>query len=114
MKKYISIIMATLVLVGFITACKKSNSPAPNDTAAYIKDKTWSGALTYTGKTTEYYGVHFNADNTLIWVQLSGEYTGHWAINGKTITMTFDAITAKIVADISVDNKLLNITQIFP
>jgi hypothetical protein len=111
MKKYIRILLVTALLAGLITGCKKTNSATPNDTAAYIKDKTWSGALTYTGKTTEYYGVHFNADNTLIWVQLSGEYTGHWAINGKTITMTFDATTAKIVADISVDNEWLNITD---
>lgn len=111
MKKYISVIMIIVALVSFITGCKKSNSSVPDGTTSPIVDKTWSGTITYTGKTPEYYSVRFNADNTLVWVQLSGGYTGHWTITGKTITMSFDANTVKITADISGDNELLNITD---
>lgn len=111
MKKYISIIIVTAALLGGITGCKKNNDASSTGYGSSIKDKTWSGTLTYTGKTPEYYSVHFNADNTLVWVQLSGGYTGHWAISGKTITITFDANTAKIVADVSGDNELLNIAD---
>jgi hypothetical protein len=35
----------------------------------------------------------------------------HWAIHDKQITMTFDANTAQVKADISVDDKLINITD---
>ena len=111
MKKYSTILLATILITVILFSCKKSNSAAPKDYAASVKNKTWWGSFNYTRDTTQYYSVHFNADNTLLWVQLSGQYTGHWTVNGKTITMTFDITTAKIVADISGDNVLLNITD---
>jgi hypothetical protein len=64
MKKHINIVLVTVLLMSFITGCKKNNTASPKDYAASIKDKTWWGQLTYTGKTQEYYSVHFNADNT--------------------------------------------------
>lgn len=109
MKKYLSIMLVTLLLTVILCSCKKSISPSPKDYAASIKDKTWSGAFTYTGEKTEYYSVHFNADNTLLWSQLSGDYAGKWAVNDKALTMTFDGNTAQIKADISEDDKLMNI-----
>ena len=112
MKKYITAILITAFLVAIVTGCSKSSSPSPKDYGTLIKDKTWSGAITYTGKTTEYYSVHFNIDNTLTWAQLSGEYTGHWTLDGKKITMTFDDNSVTITADISYDKEWLNIADI--
>ena len=109
MKKYISIILITVILMSFMTGCKKSNSVAPKDYTPSIKDKTWWGMFTYTGKDAEYYSVHFNADNTLLWSQFSGDFTGQWTINGKALTMTFDVSKAEIKAGISDDDKLLDI-----
>ena len=111
MKKYISILLATAFLTGLTMGCKKSNSIAPKDYAASIKDKTWWGELAYTGKTPEYYSVHFNADNTLTWSQFQGDYTGHWVLNNKQVTITFDGNTIQIKADISDDDNLVNITD---
>jgi hypothetical protein len=115
MKKYLSIIPATLLLTAILFSCKKSSSSAPppasKDYAESIKNKTWSGALTYTGQTTEYYSVHFNADKTLLWSQMSGDYAGHWAVNDKTLTMTFDANTAQIKAMVTEDNKFSDISD---
>ncbi|GAC1448488.1 MAG: hypothetical protein NVSMB7_09970 [Chitinophagaceae bacterium] len=84
-------------------------SSTPKDYTASIKEKTWSGMLTYTSQTTEYYSVHFNTDNSLIWSQLSGDYIGHWAINGKQLTLTFTNSNAQIKADISDADTLMNI-----
>jgi hypothetical protein len=111
MKKYLSIILVTILLVSFVTGCKKSNSAAPKDYTPSIKDKTWWGMFTYTGKDAEYYSVHFNADNSLLWSEFSGDFTGQWVINGKELTMTFDKSKAAIKAGISDDDKLLNITD---
>jgi hypothetical protein len=109
MKKYLKIMLAIILSTGILFSCKKDSTPEPKDYAASIKDKTWSGAFTYTGEKTEYYCVHFNTDNTLLWSQLSGDYAGKWVVNGKALTMTFDANTAQIKADISEDDKLMNI-----
>ena len=65
--------------------------------------------LAYTGKTAEYYSVHFNTDNSLTWSQLSGDYTGHWLLDGKELTITFDGNSSEIKAGISDDDQLVNI-----
>jgi hypothetical protein len=114
MKKYVHTILLTILVMSFITGCKKSNSSAPKDYTAAIKDKTWWGELAYTGKTPEYYSVHFNADNTLTWSQFQGDYTGHWALNNKQVTITFDGNSIQIKADIADDDKLINITDNTP
>ena len=111
MKKYNNILLVTVVLVSCMSGCKKSNEPAPADYTNSIKDKTWWGMFTYTGKDAEYYSVHFNADNTFLWSQFAGDFTGQWAVNGKAFTMTFDVSKATVKADISDDDKLLNITD---
>src|SRR6266700_5670284 len=108
MKKYIRTILITLLSVSVIAGCKKST---PNDYASSIKNKTWWGQLTYTGKTSEYYSVQFGADNSLIWSQMSGDYPGNWFVEGKTITITFRDNSVQIKADISDDDKLMNITD---
>jgi hypothetical protein len=110
MKKYLAITLVTLMLTGILFSCKKSNTSTPKDYTASIKDKTWWGQLTYTGQTAEYYSVHFNADGSLQWSQLSGDYTGHWVVNDKQLIMTFDANSVRIEAEIGDDNKLGNIT----
>jgi hypothetical protein len=109
MKMYLNTAIALLVTVFFISCKKDNGTSAPKDYAASLKDKTWSGQLKYTNKPVEYYSVHFNADNTLIWSQFSGDYTGHWTTDGKQLTMTFDASSANIKANITDDDKLTNI-----
>jgi len=111
MKKYISIMLFAVVITGTIFSCKKSNTPGPKDYSLSVKDKTWWGALVYTGKSTEYYSVHFNADNSLTWSQMSGDYNGQWVLTGKQLTITFSGNSVEIKADISDDDKLMNITD---
>ena len=111
MKKYFNIIVVILLLAATTPGCKKSDSAQPKNFALSIKDKTWWGELAYTGKTPEYYSVHFNADNTLTWSQFQGDYTGHWALNNKQVTITFDGNSTQIKADISDDDNLVNITD---
>jgi hypothetical protein len=109
MKKYLKIILVVIFYTSLLFSCKKDS--APKDYTASIKDKTWWGELAYTGKTIEYYSVHFNADNSLIWSQLSGDYSGHWALEGKAVTITFTGNSLEIKANISDDDKLVNITD---
>lgn len=112
MKKYFKISLVTILLTSILSNCKKESTAVPaKDYTASIKDKTWWGQLTYTAKTQEYYSVHFNADNTLLWSQLSGDYAGKWVVKDNILTMTFDANTADIKATITDDNKLSNITD---
>ncbi len=106
---YLKISLITLLLIGILFSCKKNSAPEPKDYTASIKDKTWWGELTYTGKATEIYCVHFNSDNTLVWGQLSGDYTGKWRLNSDILTMTFDANTAEITATVTNDDRLANI-----
>ena len=109
MKKYINPILVTLLLAGTACSCKKSNSAAPKDYTASIKDKTWWGTLTYTGKTTEYYSVVFKADNSLLWSQMSGDTPGQWVLDGKALTITFTGSSVQIKANIADDDKLTGI-----
>jgi hypothetical protein len=111
MKKYLSILLVTLLSTAILSSCKKSNTAATKDYAASIKNKTWWGSLNYPLDTTQYYSVHFNADNTLLWSQLSGDYTGKWAINVNVLTITFDLNSAVIRATITDDDKLKDITH---
>jgi len=109
MKKYVRIIGIILLPMVIVISCKKSNSPDRVDYTASIKDKTWWGMLAYTGKTPEYYSVHFNTNNSLTWGQLSGDYPGHWLLNGKELTITFDGNSNEIKTNLSDDNQMVNI-----
>ena len=111
MKKYPGIIFVLLLSAGILSSCKKDSDSSSKKITESIKDKSWSGTIIYTGKPTEYYSVHFNADNTLEWAQISGKYTGHWVLNGTALTLTFDANTVEVKANISGDNRLTNITD---
>ncbi len=111
MKKYSNLILLTIWSTGILFSCKKNSNLAPKDYYASVNNKTWWGELTYTGKPTEYYSVQFNTDNTLIWSQFSGDYTGHWALAGKQLTIRFNGSPVEIRADISDDNNLVNITD---
>jgi hypothetical protein len=107
MKKYISIILVTLLSMGIIDSCKKDSTS--KDYTNAIKSKTWWGTLTNPGETAQYYSVYFNADNSLVWSQQSGNYTGKWTINGKQLTLDFVTPAVQVKADISDDNTLKNI-----
>jgi hypothetical protein len=107
MEKHASIFLVVLVTAGFLISCKKDNKA--KDYSVSIKDKTWWGRLTYSGQTTEYYCVHFRSDGSLLWSQLSDDYEGHWTLKGKQLVMNFNANSAEIKADISNDDKLMNI-----
>jgi hypothetical protein len=107
MKIYAGALLLVLTIV--LSGCNKNSTP--KDYAASIKDKTWWGTLTNTGQPKEYYSVHFNADSTLEWSQLAGDYPGKWSVNGKQLTMTFPTLNVEIKADISDDNKLVNFTD---
>jgi hypothetical protein len=67
--------------------------------------------ITYTGKNPEYYSVHFNNNNSLIWSRQPGDYSGQWMLDGKHLTISLETNSVKIQADISNDNKLENITD---
>jgi hypothetical protein len=112
MKKFVPIICIALLTTAALVSFKNNSTPVPKNYAASIKDKTWWGLFTYTGKTAEYYSVRFNADNTLLWNQLSGEYAGQWALKGKQLTITFSVSGVVMKADISSsDDNLVNITD---
>lgn len=103
MKKHLAKLVITIVVSIILVNCKKGNNP--KDYAASILNKTWWGVLTYTGQTEQYYSVHFNADKTLLWSQLSGDYAGQWDVSGKQLTIILTG-GVQITADISDDDKL--------
>ena len=112
MKKHISIIPITLIIFSILISCKKSDTP--KDYGASIKDKKWWGTFSNAGENIQYYSVHFNADSSLLWSQLSGDYAGKWTLEGNKLTLNFTALAVKITAEISDDNKLLNIVTNSP
>jgi hypothetical protein len=111
MKDILKIGIFSFLLTVLMQGCKKSNTPPAIDYASFIKNKTWWGTLTNTGLPMEHYSVHFNADNSLKWNQMAGEYDGQWVITGKHLIMTFNSLGVDINADISKDGKLENITD---
>jgi hypothetical protein len=109
MKKKYGTLVATLLSIFLLAGCKKSSSPDNNtsrDYASSVINKTWWGTLADKDQSDEYYSVHFNTDNTLVWEQLSGTYNGFWALEGRQLTITFEVNDVKITADIGDDNKL--------
>jgi hypothetical protein len=111
MKKQVSISLFLLLSAGVLISCKKENKDKPKDYSASVKDKTWWGQMTYTGKTAEYYSVYFKGDGTLLWSQFSGDYEGRWVVKGRQLVMNFNVSGAEVKADISDDEKLMNITD---
>lgn len=109
MKKYSGTIAIILFSVGSMISCKKSSDSTPpvKDYAASINDKTWWGTFTINGQTAQYYSVHFNGDNSLVWSQLSGDYPGKWTLDGKKLAINYT--TNIITADVSDDGHLANI-----
>jgi hypothetical protein len=110
MKKYSSIVKVALISIALLVSCKKNINTAPKDYAASVREKTWSGEITYNGDSVQYYTVRFNADNSLLWSQLSGDYPGNWGLNDKQLTMTFAGSSAVIRGEITDDGKLSNIS----
>jgi hypothetical protein len=108
MKKNAETILVILFSICIMISCKKENA---KDDSGAIRDKTWWGEFNYTGKTPEYYSVHFNADKTFTWSQMLGDYAGKWTMNGKQLTMTFVGSSLEIKADISDDNQMVNISD---
>ena len=107
MKKCINLMLVTLLSMCILVSCKKSTS---KDYSLSVKDKTWWGVFTYTGQPLQYYSVHFNADNTLSWSQLSGNYPGQWTISDRHITFTLAGTNVLNKADISDADTLMNIS----
>jgi hypothetical protein len=108
-KKQFIVITATLLCVVLVVGCKKSTTPdnnTPKDYSASVINKTWWGTFSYKGQTDEYYSMHFNADNTLDWDQLLGQYKGFWALDNNRLSITFVGNDTKITAKIGDDNKL--------
>jgi hypothetical protein len=111
MKKYIGILLVSLIIIFFLASCKKDNTTTAKDYGALVKAKIWTGEFTYTGQPTGYYSVQFNADSTSIWSELGGPYTGgKWSLSGKQLTIIQNS-TLQSKGDISDDNKLINITN---
>jgi hypothetical protein len=106
MKKFVSVLVIIAWSCIIFTSCKKSNDSSNNgNTSSAVSDKTWWGMFTYPGDTTEYYSVHFNADSTMLWNQMLGEYGGKWTLSGNHLSMNFTNGVI-ITADITGGNKL--------
>lgn len=80
----------------------------PKDTI--VTGATWFGGMILPGNGGEYYAVHFNADSTLIWSELSGDYDGTWSLSNKRITIDLPIHNVKIAADVSDGHTFNNIT----
>jgi hypothetical protein len=108
MKKYL---IAALVLIATIAlqSCKKESTTAPKDYTSSISNKNWWGTFNNAGESAQYYSVHFNADHSVLWAQMSGDYSGTWSLNGNRLTINFTLPTVTLTAEISDDNKLTNI-----
>jgi hypothetical protein len=110
MKRNKRLLLIMLFVTVILISCKKSDTPTPKDYAASVNDKTWSGEITYAADSVQFYTVHFNADNSLLWSQLSGDYPGNWGVIGKQLTMTFTGSNAVIQANLTDDDKMANIS----
>ncbi len=109
MKKHIGIILITLLFAGVFVSC--NDDDVSKDYAASVRDKTWWGTLTNAGEGgPQYYSVHFNADNTLQWSQLAGDYDGQWILEKNNLTLTFTGLDVIVTAEISDDDTWTNIT----
>lgn len=106
MKKYITITMLALMVMAILFSCKKDNA---KDFTASIAEKTWWGKFTYTGKSPQYYSIHFAANGSFTWSEATGDLMGHWSVDGKHLTLTLGATGKQIKADITADGKLFNI-----
>lgn len=114
MKKNIELFIVLIAVALPFCSCKKETAAAPvqqKNYTAVISDKTWWGTLTNAGETAQYFSVHFNADNTLSWSQLSDDYAGRWTVDNKKLTLTFTNPAVVITGEITDDNKLTNITS---
>jgi hypothetical protein len=111
MKKYFTITMLALIATVSLFSCKKdTNTTQPKDYSASIKDKIWWGTFTNAGETPQYYSASFRTDNTVLWSQLSGDYSGTWSLANNKLTITFISPAVMVTANISDDNKLTDIT----
>lgn len=118
MNKRLSVLLVTTLLIAIFIACTKDDNTSKNlpikDYTAFIKNKTWWGTVTNDGETAQYYTVYFNPDGSLVWSQLSGDYAGKWAVDKNKLTINFSSTTAIVTAEISDDNKLINIITSTP
>jgi hypothetical protein len=113
MKKLTDQLIIPMALIMLLFSCKKEDSPAPEaprDYSTAFKNTNWAGEITYTNDSVQYYSIRFKEDKTLVWSQFFGDYPGNWGVTGKQLTMTFNANSAIIRADIGDDDRFSNIT----
>jgi hypothetical protein len=113
MKKYYSVFIVLLAATVMLS-CKKNDPAKEKDYTASISERTWWGKFTNAGETAQYYYVHFNADKTVNWTQLSRDYQATWRLEGNKLTLNFSNPVMAVTADITEDDKLANITTNTP
>lgn len=105
MKKLFTTSVLLLLTIAFLSGCKKDKG---TDYAAAIKDKVWVGIFNYKTAPDQFYSIHFKADGSLVFSEFRGDYNGTWKMDGKQLSIT---IGAKVSANISEDNKLIDIVN---
>ncbi len=67
--------------------------------------------LTNVGQPSEFYAVYFNADGSLNWSQMAGDYPGKWTLQENKLTLDFPLLSVQIKADLTSDDKFSNISS---
>ena len=105
------LIMVLLPLALIVNSCKKDNATATaKDYSLSVKNKDWGGTVS-NAIGSQPYTVHFNADNTRQWAQLSAEYTGRWSIVKNNLAVNLTSSMVVFAANITDDYKLENISN---
>jgi hypothetical protein len=107
MKKHTSMLLIVVLNAGVFISCKKDNKTKDKSVAG----KTWFGQVTYTYQSPEYYCIHFNDDHSLIWSQFSGDSTGRWLQEGRSLKINFTGNSNEIRAEISDNDTLMNVSD---
>jgi hypothetical protein len=108
-KKIFSAWILLLSMAAGFTGCKKSN--AEKDYPSLFKNTVWTGNFNYTGAVVQPLSIEFSEGGQVTWHELSGDYTGTWKLNNKTLSLNF-SVTSGFTADITEDNKFTNIKSV--
>ena len=107
-------ILITLIFSAVIFSNCKKEKVQSKDYTASVNDKTWWGTFHNAGEAIQYYSVHFNADHSVVWNQISGDYPGNWTVEGNKVTLDFPTLNVKVEAEIGDNNKWQNISTNTP